>query len=244
MSRRDAYEGDGPLVVASASGEVLRHPEAGGHLLTALEQRRASRFHHESGRIDFTAAHILVRLCAARLLGIPAAGLTLAQHCPGCGTDEHGKPYLIGLPDVHVSLSHTRGVVAAAAGWQPVGIDVELPQRGGPAVGVAERVLTEGELHQVRAQADPSRAFLRQWVRKEAMIKIGRATLDTLDRLDLSALPPDVEGDAPCAAGTRTCTFSTGGTRPTCRTTGTGPGGARRRTGPGGRSRPGRRSAP
>ncbi len=191
-----SYDEDGPLVAVSASTGVLRHPEAGEHLLSPVEQKRAARFHHASVREDFTAAHILVRLCAARLLGVPAGTLTLAQRCPDCGDTGHGKPYLPDHPHVHVSLSHTQGVVAAAAGLHPVGVDVELPSRGDMVREMFERVLAEAELQQVKNHPEPARAFLRQWVRKEAMIKIGRTTLDTLNEVDLSALPLDVADGA------------------------------------------------
>ena len=187
-----SYDGDGPLVAVSASAEILRHPGAGEHLLTPLEQKRATRFHHESVRNDFVAAHVLVRFCAARLLGVPAGTVVLAQRCPDCGDSAHGKPYLPEHPDVHVSLSHTQGLVAAAAGLHPVGVDVELPTRGDASTEMYERVLAEVELKQVLEHRDPARAFLRQWVRKEAMIKIGRTTLDTLAAVDLSRLPLDV----------------------------------------------------
>ncbi|MFE7561260.1 4'-phosphopantetheinyl transferase family protein [Kitasatospora sp. NPDC057500] len=185
------------IATVATSADVLRRPGAGEHLLTALEQERAARFRYESGRADFIAAHVLVRLCAARLLGVPAAGLTLAQHCPDCGKGDHGKPYLPDHPGIEVSLSHTKGVVAAAAGHRPIGVDVELTDRGGTLLDVAPRVLAEAELRQVREHADPARAFLRLWVRKEALIKIGRTTLDGLAAVDLSGLPLDLPGGRP-----------------------------------------------
>ncbi|MDH6710542.1 4'-phosphopantetheinyl transferase [Kitasatospora sp. MAA19] len=193
----EAQDQSTPLVAVAPADAVLRHPEAGEHLLTPVERERAARFRHESGRIDFTAGHVLVRLCAARLLGVPAAAVTLAQQCPDCGLADHGKPYLPDHPGVHVSLSHTRGVVAAGAGFQPVGVDVELAARGGSLGAVARRVLSPAELRLVEAAAEPDRAFLRLWVRKESLIKIGRATLDTLASVDLSALPLDVPPGAP-----------------------------------------------
>ncbi|MFF1906809.1 4'-phosphopantetheinyl transferase family protein [Kitasatospora sp. NPDC058218] len=186
-----------PLAAVSASADVLRHPEAGEHLLTTVERERAARFRHESGRVDFTAAHVLVRLCAARLLGVPATEVTLAQNCPDCGKGDHGRPYLPDHPDVQVSLSHTRGVVAAAAGYQPVGVDVELTARSGSLLDVAQRVLSPAELRQVEAHPEPGRAFLRLWVRKESLIKLGRASLNTLAGVDLSALPLDVPAGEP-----------------------------------------------
>lgn len=193
----EAQEQSAPLVSVASADAVLRHPEAGEHLLTAMERERAARFRHESGRIDFTAGHVLVRLCAARLLDVPVAGLVLAQQCPDCGLADHGKPYLPDHPGVHVSLSHTRGVVAAGAGFQPVGVDVELSARGGSLGSVARRVLAPAELALVEAAPEPEQAFLRLWVRKESLIKIGRATLETLARVDLSALPLSVPPGAP-----------------------------------------------
>ncbi|GAA2837879.1 4'-phosphopantetheinyl transferase superfamily protein [Kitasatospora sp. CM 4170] len=186
-----------PIAAVSASADVLRHPEAGEHLLTAVERERAARFRQESGRLDFTAAHILVRLCAARLLGVPADTITLAQNCPDCRKADHGRPYLPDHPDVQVSLSHTHGVVAAAAGRRPVGVDVELTARSGSLLQVAGRVLAPAELQQVEAHPEPGRAFLRQWVRKESLIKLGRTTLDGLAAVDLSALPLDVPPGRP-----------------------------------------------
>ncbi|MFI5526969.1 4'-phosphopantetheinyl transferase family protein [Kitasatospora sp. NPDC051853] len=179
-----------PLVVVAGSAEVLARAGAGEGLLTEVERARAARFRHESTREDFVAAHVLVRECAARLLGTEAAALTLLQRCPDCEEEGHGRPYLAEHPEVRVSLSHGKGVVAAAAGFGPVGVDVEQPSRGMVAE-VAERVLAPAELARVKEHAEPERAFLRLWVRKEALIKVGRATLDTLAGVDLSALPLD-----------------------------------------------------
>ncbi|MGY0019311.1 4'-phosphopantetheinyl transferase family protein [Streptomyces sp. cg35] len=184
----------GPVAVVAGTDEVLRHPLAGPHLLNERERGRLARFHREPARRDFVAAHALVRLCAGRLLGVAPAEVAFAQHCPTCRGTDHGRPLLAGRPDVHLSLSHTDGVVAAAAGHVPVGIDVErLARRRGTRV--MHRVLTAAELALVTAHADPGQAFLRQWVRKEALIKIGRTDPDSLDTLDLSALPLGGQGD-------------------------------------------------
>ncbi|WP_441245357.1 4'-phosphopantetheinyl transferase family protein [Kitasatospora sp. McL0602] len=193
MDEVTAAEG-APLVMVAGTDEVLRHPEATLHTLTAVEHERAGRFRREEDRRNFVAAHLLVRVCAARLLGPAAGPLTLAQRCPDCGLGDHGKPYLPEHPGLEVSLSHSRGVVAAAAAYGPVGVDVELPQHGALDAGVLQRVLTERELRLVEQHADPEQAFLRQWVRKEALIKIGRVTLDTMGEVDLAGLPLSADG--------------------------------------------------
>lgn len=186
----------GPVAVVAGTDEVLRHPLAGTHLLNEGERGRLARFHRETARRDFVAAHTLVRLCAGWLLGLAPSEVAFAQHCPTCRKTDHGRPLLAGRPDVQLSLSHADGVVAAAAGHVPVGIDVERLVRGrGRSTELMHRVLTAAELALVTAHADPDHAFLRQWVRKEALIKIGRTDLDSLDTLDLSALPLGGQGD-------------------------------------------------
>ncbi|MGW0991796.1 4'-phosphopantetheinyl transferase family protein [Streptomyces sp. NPDC002520] len=187
-------EAGGPVAVVAGTDEVLRHPLAGTHLLNEAERGRLARFHRETARRDFVAAHALVRLCAGWLLGVAPTEVAFAQHCPTCRGTDHGRPLLADRPDVHLSLSHADGVVAAAVGHVPVGIDVERLGRG-RRTELMHRVLTAAELALVTAHTDPDHAFLRQWVRKEAFVKIGRTDLDSLDALDLSALPLGGRGD-------------------------------------------------
>jgi 4'-phosphopantetheinyl transferase len=196
--RQAAAEGnDQSLAVVVSTEEVLNHPAARPHLLTPVEQHRAAAFRFDRDRDDFVAAHLLVRLCAGRLLGVPADALSLVQHCADCGSREHGRPSLAGLPDVHISLSHTQGVVAAAVGRQRVGVDVERATVFDTALGAAERVLSDAELRMMRAVARPDRYFLRQWVRKESLVKIGETRLGDMAQADLSALPVDTPDGSP-----------------------------------------------
>ncbi|MFD7662134.1 4'-phosphopantetheinyl transferase family protein [Streptomyces sp. NPDC059788] len=178
-----------PVAVVAGTDEVLGAVPAYERLLTGVERRRADAFLAAGPRADFVAAHVLVRLCAARLLDRPADGLVLEQHCPGCGSAEHGRPGLAGLPQVYVSLSHTTGVVAAAAGHEPVGVDVERRTLPDSVRGAAGRVLSAAERAAMREHADPDAYFLRQWVRKECFVKLGRATLGGLAAVDLAGLP-------------------------------------------------------
>ncbi|WP_158714929.1 MULTISPECIES: 4'-phosphopantetheinyl transferase family protein [Streptomyces] len=199
---RPARRGSGPVAAAayatvSTTAEVLHHPAARESLLTEVERRRAARFRHEASRLDFVAAHLLVRMCAARSLGVAADDIELAQYCDECEEHGHGRPYVPGRHDVQVSLSHTRGVVAAAAGPAAVGVDVELLGRRSVAPSVLEQVLTQRELRVSGRSRDPQGVFMRQWVRKEALVKVGRTSRATMREVDLSGLPP-----APAGSGT------------------------------------------
>lgn len=175
-------------MLTATAEEVLGHRDAGGDLLTDSERARAAAFRRTVDRLSFTAAHVLVRICAARVLGVAPGLLTVRQRCATCGRP-HGRPTLEGYPGVQLSLSHTAGVVAAAAGRHAVGVDVECADRDAPRdLG---GVLAEREVAAIRTAPAPRQALLRLWVRKEAMVKLGVASLDTLSAVDLSALPVD-----------------------------------------------------
>jgi 4'-phosphopantetheinyl transferase len=132
------------------------------------------------------AAHLLVRWCAARVTGRPPAALRIQQRCAECGSADHGQPFLVGFPDLHISLAHRPGAVVAAVGSVPVGVDVEVPDpRLAQAIPVPD-LLSPGEIDHIRESADPSMALLRLWVRKECLVKLGVATLDSLRTVDLS----------------------------------------------------------
>jgi len=155
-----------------------------------------ARLRHAPDRDDFLAAHLLVRVCAGRLLGRPSDEIVIVQRCATCG-GPHGRPEVVGHPDVGASLAHSRGAVAAAAGTVPVGIDVEaFPltgglAAGGVAAGELAAALTAAEIAAIESAADPPRALLLAWARKEACLKAGLVELDGLDQFDLSTLPLD-----------------------------------------------------
>jgi 4'-phosphopantetheinyl transferase len=163
----------------------------GDRRLTTQEQERMVRLRRPQDRDDFLAAHLLVRVCAARLLGLHPDEITIVQRCATCG-GPHGRPEVAGHPDVGTSLAHSRGVVAAAAGTVPVGVDVEaFPPDGALAAGEFAAALTAAEIVAIESVADPQRALLLAWARKEACLKAGLVDLDGLDGFDLSALPLD-----------------------------------------------------
>ncbi len=190
-----------PLAMAAPTGVALDALPEPGRVLTATELGRMARFRRWRDRQDFLAAHVLARACAGRFAGVPADRLTLVQRCSRCGGEDHGRPRLRELPGLNLSISHTAGYVAAIAGWSRVGVDVE--GAGGGAIrldeGLAALSLTPSEWRQVKAAPDRSQAFVRLWVRKEALVKLGELSLDSLATADLSQLPSGAAAGA--AAG-------------------------------------------
>ncbi|MEP7765644.1 4'-phosphopantetheinyl transferase superfamily protein [Sanguibacter sp. 25GB23B1] len=172
--------------------------------LTPAESARLGSLLDAEDQRDFTAAHSLVRACAARMLASTgrhreAASLVLVHRCPACGSPEHGVPQIDGVPGLHVSLSRSAGRVAAVAGWEPVGIDVQSRRTAGSTPGTTPALLaltlSPAEQQLVRSHDDPELAFTRLWVRKEALLKVGVGTLDALADLDVDhGAPPGRHG--------------------------------------------------
>jgi 4'-phosphopantetheinyl transferase len=188
-----------PVVLAVCRPTTLVMVDAGASgegLLSPAEKERMSRLRRSSDREDFQAAHVLVRQCAARLLGVDPGDVSIVQHCATCG-GPHGRPEVAGHPDVGASIAHSHGVVAAAAGTVPVGIDVEaFPPADGLAATDLSAALTAAEMRAIESAADRPRAMLLAWVRKEACLKAGLVDLDGLNGFDLSGLrldPPPVD---------------------------------------------------
>jgi len=74
---------------------------------------------------------------------------------------------------LHLSISHSRGVVALALASGPVGIDVEVLDQNRNWSGIADQFFTEKEANTLK-QINPGvrrRHFLQSWVMKEAYLK-------------------------------------------------------------------------
>ena len=194
---------EGPVVLAGPTDEVLSLVGLTETALRPGERDRADALRRPADRRDFVAAHLLVRVCAAHLLRLPAQQIQIVQRCASCGGD-HGQPSVPGAPQIGVSLSHARGHVAAAAGAGPVGVDIEPVVDAGIVPELAGSVLAAGERAALTGLAEPAAAaaLTRQWVRKEALVKIGVLTLDSFAELDLSGLPigPPPRGHTACWA--------------------------------------------
>ncbi len=171
------------LRVATSRAVLARWPDPGS-ALTAAERARVEAFGSSSAADDFVAAHLLARECVTALTG--ARGAEIAQHCQTCG-GSHGKPTVVGAPDIGLSWSHSHGTVAAAADHAPVGVDVEARARHHDVTRLLDRTATPAEASRVLASEDPELAYLRMWVAKEALVKIGALRLGGFGDVDVSS---------------------------------------------------------
>ena len=106
--------------------------------------------------------------------------------------DNAGAPYLTGHDSMHISLSHCRKAVAAATCHNSeVGIDIE--SRRQIPHSLMQRVCTPNELAAIKAAADPTKAFLQLWTRKEAVLKCRRTGIRGFESVVSALSDPLVE---------------------------------------------------
>jgi 4'-phosphopantetheinyl transferase EntD len=134
--------------------------------LAPHDRAHAEAIGHGQARIRFVVGRALLRRTIAELrpdLHAPSLELGIAAS---------GRPYVVGHRDLRLSLSHTRGLAAAAVSSRgTLGIDVEPSSRGG--LPPTQAWLTPDEERHL-ATLPPeaaSRWLLDLWVAKEAAIK-------------------------------------------------------------------------
>ncbi len=151
-------------------------------LLDDGERERSGRFVFEAGRVEYIAAHALVRTALARRLDADPREFHFVE-------GRYGKPtaWLGDRPaPVSFNLSHTRGMVAVglAEGGTALGVDVENGSRK-IDLSIAEHYFAPPELAWLTARADAERApgFMTLWTLKEAFVKAtGKGLSQELDR--------------------------------------------------------------
>ena len=95
-----------------------------------------------------------------------------------------GKPFLINIPELHFSLSHTGREVALVFSRSPVGFDMEKSGRQTDFLTLAKRFFTATEVAAIVAAGnDAGPCFLELWTAKEAILKLeGTGISGGLDR--------------------------------------------------------------
>lgn len=142
-------------------------------LLDLLDRGERERADRRADPHPFITAHALLRRLVADETGVDPRSLDFKKRCATCGTDRHGKPHVVGMRDVHVSVSYgDRMAVAAVTSLGEVGVDVEDLESAdfdgfsSVTLDPTERPqlaeLTGDELLSARAQL---------WSRKEAILK-------------------------------------------------------------------------
>ncbi|MFF9812495.1 4'-phosphopantetheinyl transferase family protein [Streptomyces sp. NPDC014006] len=132
-----------------------------------FDHRRLARMPASRNRDRFVASRLLLKSAAAAVLGTSARELELAYK-PG------GRPYLRGIDQLDVSLSHTDGLlVVGLTRFGRLGVDTEPADRRMLELGTELRVCTPHELEALRGVPEErrNRELVRLWTLKEAYSK-------------------------------------------------------------------------
>lgn len=159
--------------------------------LTDAERRRAGRIVDPAARRSFLLSRQVAREVVAATAGLDPSDVELAEQCEGCGSADHGAPRPVG--GTYVSWAHTAGAVAVVAGPGRVGVDLEpVAAFGGLGRGVERALCTAAEL--AALPDGPGRAYelARLWTAKEALVKVGEASLDSLRDHEVGLAPGPV----------------------------------------------------
>ena len=130
--------------------------------ISAQRREQALKFKHEQGQRLCVLAYQLLKEGLQQEYGI--------TENPVFEYNEHGKPSIMGHPEIHFNLSHCKEAVVCVVSDQPIGVDVESLRKYKDRL--AEYTMNEDELHQIEASADPAAAFIRLWTMKEATTKL------------------------------------------------------------------------
>ena len=137
-------------------------------LKAALEeispQRReqALKFKHEQGQRLCVLAYQLLKQGLREEYGI--------TENPLFEYNEHGKPSIVGHPDIFFNFSHCKEAAACVVSDRPVGIDVESIREYKESL--ARYTMSDTELEQILSAEHPDVAFIRLWTMKEATLKL------------------------------------------------------------------------
>ena len=128
------------------------------------KQRReqALKFKHEQGRRLCVLAYQLLKQGLREAYGI--------TENPVFEYGEHGKPFIVGHPEIHFNLSHCKEAAVCVVSDHPVGIDVESIREYRDSL--VRYTMNDDEVRQIESSEHPDVAFIRLWTMKEAALKL------------------------------------------------------------------------
>ena len=128
------------------------------------EQRREQtlKFKHEQGQRLCVLAYLLLKQALREGYGI--------TENPVFEYNEHGKPSIVGHPEIFFNLSHCKEAAICVVSDQPVGVDVEGIREYKESL--VNYTMNDEEIAQIKTAENPAAAFIRLWTMKEATTKL------------------------------------------------------------------------
>lgn len=84
--------------------------------------------------------------------------------------NEHGKPSIVGHPEIFFNLSHCKEAVVCAISDKPIGVDVECIREAKESL--INYTMNEEEKQMISDSDNTSSTFIRLWTMKEATSKL------------------------------------------------------------------------
>ena len=135
-------------------------------LLSPEEVQQALRRRFAKDVREFVVTRALLRKILAQYVDCSAPDLCF-------DSNSNGKPVLLGMPNLHFNLSHSRNYALLAVAHRRVGIDLEFIKANCMQQAVVEQFLSTSEWSQLLKLPANARsaALFRCWTRKEAVLK-------------------------------------------------------------------------
>lgn len=174
-------EGVGPVVLLmdhSALPSQLRGDDPSW--LSDSEQARFHRIGSSVRRLEYLTARFAMR----RLLSFICEGTSWQDW--SLSYRENSSPAVLRMPaaykasTLHLSLSHSAGLIAVAVSSTEIGIDIEVQRKRRPVCELIDIVGSEEEVRRLQALMDDAKTceFYRLWTLKEAYFKRRQTGID------------------------------------------------------------------
>lgn len=135
--------------------------EAALPLLSDQRRQQCLKFKHEQGRKTCAAAYLLLCEGLRKEYGI--------DEPPVFEYGEHGKPTIVGHPEIQFNMSHCKEAAICVLSDTPIGVDIESIRRYSESL--ARYTMSDAELEQIANAERQDVEFIRLWTLKEAVLK-------------------------------------------------------------------------
>ena len=136
--------------------------EAGLREISEQRREQALKYKYELGQRLCVLAYQLLKRGLREVYGI--------MENPVFEYNEHGKPSIVGHPEIFFNLSHCKYAAVCVLSDQPIGIDVESIREY--KEGLVHYSMNDEEIRKIESAEHPDYAFIRLWTMKEATLKL------------------------------------------------------------------------
>ena len=136
--------------------------EAGLKDISEQRREQALKFKFEQGQRLCVLAYQLLKEGLQKEYGI--------TDNPIFEYNEHGKPSIVGHPEIYFNLSHCKEAAICVISDKPIGVDVESIREFKDSL--VNYTMNDEEKAEMASSSNPASTFIRLWTMKEATSKL------------------------------------------------------------------------